>query len=258
MQESNRFKMSIKNSLLFFVAGCLFFLTLPFPAQAQEIVVASTSLAGALAKAGGAKEIRVMTPSEMRHPPEYELKPSDLVKLEGANVVIYGGYERMVSKLLETSKNRNMIAIQVDTATSPENLIAQVRKISKLLKTEKEEQIWEQRFLEKLKVLQTKLASFSGKKAAVHRQALPFAGWAGLSVVQTINPGELTPKAIADAIAQKPELIVDILHFPVAKVIAENAKCKYIQVINFPGVENTQTLEDIFEYNSTQLMKAFW
>jgi zinc transport system substrate-binding protein len=257
MQEFNRFEMSIIKSLLVFLVAFLLFLALPFTTQPQEIVVASTSLTGAMAKAGGAKEVRVMTPSEMRHPPEYELKPSDLMKLEGASVVIYGGYERMVSKLLETSKNKNMVAIQVDTATSPQNLITQVEKISRILKTEKEEQIWEQSFLEKVKVLQKKLAPFSGKRAVVHRQAQPFALWAGLPIVQTINPGELTPRAIADAIAKKPELVVDIFHFPMVKVIAENAKCKYIQVINFPGVENTQTLEDIFEYNSMQLIKVF-
>ncbi len=72
-----------------------------------------------------------------------------------------------------------------------------------------------------------------------------------------ISPGELTPKVVAEAIAKKPELVVDILHFPIAKVIAENAKCRYIQVINFPGTDNTKTLEDIFEYNSTQLLKVF-
>jgi hypothetical protein len=75
--------------------------------------------------------------------------------------------------------------------------------------------------------------------------------------VHVFKPGELTPKAISDAIAQGPELVVDILHMPMLKVVAENAKCKYLQVINFPGVENTKTLEDIFEYNATQLMKAF-
>ena len=56
---------------------------------------------------------------------------------------------------------------------------------------------------------------------------------------------------------QKPDLVVDILHFPNAEVIAENAACKSIQVINFPGVENTKALEDVFEYNSTQLLKVF-
>jgi len=225
--------------------------------MAKEIVVASTSLAGAIAKAAGAKEVRVITPGETRHPPEYDLRPSDLLKFEGADIVIYGGYERMVQKLLETSKNRNVLAIQIDTETSPENLMNQVRKISKMLGTEKERQLWKEGFVEKLKLLQKKISPYSGRKAVVHRFAQPFAQWAGLHVVQIISPGELTPKVIADAVMQKPELVVDILHFPNAKVIAENAKCKYIQVINFPGVENTKTIEDLFEYNCTQLLKVF-
>jgi zinc transport system substrate-binding protein/iron/zinc/copper transport system substrate-binding protein len=193
----------------------------------------------------------------MRHPPEYDLKPSDLLKFEGAKVVIYGGYERTVPKLLEASKNKNILAIQIDTDTSPENLISQARKISEVLKTEKEEQFWERKFVEKLKELQKKIHPFSGKRAVVHRFAQPFAQWAGLELVQIVSPGELTPKVIGNAVAKHPELVVDIYHFPVARTIAENAKCKYIQVINFPGVGNTQTLEDIFEYNSQELLKIF-
>ncbi|MEW6377362.1 MAG: hypothetical protein AB1502_16420 [Thermodesulfobacteriota bacterium] len=158
---------------------------------------------------------------------------------------------------LETSKNRNILAIQIETSISPKSLIAQARKISKVLKTEKEEQAWEERFLEKLKGLQKQISSFSGKRAVVHRFAQPFAHWAGLSIVQVISPGELTPKVIGGAIAKKPELVLDIHHFPIAKVIAENAKCKYVQVINFPGVGNTKNLEDLFQYNSIQLLNAF-
>jgi hypothetical protein len=40
-------------------------------------------------------------------------------------------------------------------------------------------------------------------------------------------------------------------------MIAENARCRYLQVINFPGIDNTVTLEDIFRYNSSQLVKSF-
>ena len=67
----------------------------------------------------------------------------------------------------------------------------------------------------------------------------------------------MTPKVIGDTVAKNPDLVVYIYHVPVAQVIAENAKCKYIQVINFPGIENTKTLEDIFEYNSKELLKIF-
>ena len=229
----------------------------PTTPVAKEMVVASTSLAGAIAKAAGAKEVRVITPGEMRHPPEYDLRPSDLLKFEGADIVVYGGYERMVQKLLETSKNRNILAIQIDTETSPENLMNQVRKISKILGTEKERQVWEKNFVKRLKLLQKKLSSYSGRKAVVHRFAQPFAQWAGLQIVQMISPGELTPKVVAEAIAKKPELVVDIYHFPNVRVIAENGKCRYIQIINFPGIGSTQNLEDIFEYNVSQLIKAY-
>ena len=246
---------STRGCNVFLICGILILLA-SSTGLAQETVVASTSLAGAMARAAGAKEVRVLTPDGLTHPPEYELKPSDLVKLEGAGLVVYAGYEKMVSRLLETSKNRNLLALQIDTTTSPENLVNQVRKISKALKTEKEGELWEARFTEKINGLKKNLSSFSGKRAAVHFHAQPFARWTNLSVVQVFKPGELTPKAMADAIAQGPELVVDILHMPVLKVVAENAKCKYIQVINFPGAGSIKTLEDVFEYNSGQLLNV--
>jgi zinc transport system substrate-binding protein len=250
MEELNRI-------FLIAILCFLFLFSSPSPSMAEGVVLASTSLAGAIAKAAGAKEVRVLTPKEMRHPPEYDLKPSDLLKFEGVDMVVYGGYERMVAKLLETSQNKKALVTQIETDTSPESLVTQARKISKILKTEKEEQTWEKHFSERLKNLQKKISTFSGKEAVVHRFAESFARWAGLSIVQTISPGELTPRVVAEAIAKKPELVVDIHHFPIAGVIAKNAKCRYVQIINFPGIENTKTLEDVFEYNAKQLVGVF-
>jgi zinc transport system substrate-binding protein len=234
-------------------------LTLPFPSagSAADVVVASTSLTAAIATAAGAEKVRVMTPQGLKHPPEYELKPSDLLKFEGATVVVYAGYERMVTKLLETSRNQGFQAVQVNTDGSPESLIEQVRKTAKVLRTEEKALSWEKGFHQRLGALANSMAHLSGKRAIVHRFAEPFARWAGLGVVQIIRPGEITPRAIADAIAQSPEVVVDVLHFPVAKVIAENAGCRYVQIINFPGAGNTHTLEDLFEYNTALLLKAF-
>ena len=222
-----------------------------------QTVVASTSLTGALARAAGATEVRILTPADVKHPPEYELRPSDIAKLDGANAVVYAGYERMVQKLVETSKGKGISAIQVDTTTFPDNLIAQARKIAGVLHTEKAEEVWEKGFLEKLAVLKERLAPFAGKKAVVHLQAQGFTKWAGLSIVQVIMPGEISPKAVADAVAKQPDIVLDILHMPVAKVIADNAKCRYAALINFPGAEKTATLEDVFEYDTSQVVKAF-
>jgi hypothetical protein len=238
----------------FFIFMAFFY---PSPLLAKKIVVASTSLVGAIAKAAGAKEVRIICPKEIRHPPEYDLRPSDVLKFEGAEIVIYGGYERMVQKLLETSKNKGLLAIQINTETSPENLIHQVGKISKILGTEKEAKAWELEFIDRLKFLKEKISFISGKRAVVHRFAIPFSQWAGLNVVQIIAPGELTPKVVMAAVAKRPELVVDILHFPNAKVIADSSKCKYVQLINFPGILNKDTLESLFEYNTTQILEVF-
>jgi len=243
--------------LLLFCLGAALLVTAPSPCAAGQVVVASTSLTGAIAHAAGAQEVRILTPADAKHPPEYDLKPADLLKLEGTDVVVYAGYERMVSKLVETSRNKQMVAIQVDTTLSPENLIAQVHKVAGALKTERAAGSWEKSFLQTLKSLKGKLAPVAGKRAVVHWHARPFAMWAGLSVVQVIPLGELTPRIIADSIAQKPDVVVDILHAPVARTIADNAKCRYVQLINFPGERKTTSLEDIFEYNTNQLLKAF-
>jgi zinc transport system substrate-binding protein len=249
-----------KGFLLACTGMFLFFLALDGATSTRlhaEPVVASTSLTGAIARAAGASEVRILTPVEAKHPPEYELKPSDLLKLEGASVVVYAGYERMVSRLAEASKNRNMVAIQVDTAMSPDNIIAQTKKVAEALHTEKQQQFWEKSFLERLNSLRTKLGPYTGKKAIVHLQAQAYTRWAGLSVVQVFSPGELSPKAITEAIAKKPDIVVDILHFPTARVVAENAHCRYAQLINFPGIERTASLDDVFEYNTMQIVRAF-
>ncbi len=243
--------------LVALLVGAVLLVMASSPCAAGQVVVASTSLTGAIVHAAGAQEVRVLTPADAGHPPEYDLKPADLLKLEGADVVVYAGYERMVSRLVETSRNKQIIAIQVDTTLSPENLIAQVHKIAGVLKTEREAGSWEKSFLQTLRSLKGRMAPVAGKRAVVHWHARPFAAWAGLTVVQIIPLGELTPRVIADSIAQKPDVVVDILHSPVARTIADNAKCRYVQLINFPGVEKTTSLEDIFEYNTNQLLKAF-
>lgn len=257
MQKSRRCARGFSGVIVAILVGGLLLVISALPCRAGQVVVASTSLTGAIAKAAGAQEVRVLTPVDASHPPEYDLKPTDLLKLEGANVVVYAGYERMVSKLVETSRNKQILVIQIDTETSPEKLISQVHKVAIALKTEREATVWENSFRQKLDLMKGRLAPVAGKRAVVHWHAKPLATWAGLTVVQVIPLGELTPRVIADGVAQKPDVVVDILHSSVARTIADNAKCRYVQLINFPGAQNTTSIEDIFEFNTGQLLKAF-
>jgi zinc transport system substrate-binding protein len=222
-----------------------------------QTVVASTSLTAAVAKAAGAKEIRILTPADVKHPPEYELKPSDVAKLDGAQAVVYAGYERMVQKLLDVSGGKGVLAIKVDTAMSPESLIRAAQKIAAALHTEKAESVWEESFSARLTALKSKLAPFAGKRAVAVFHAQPFARWAGLDVIQVLSPGEISVKALTEAVSKHPDIVVDIAHMPAARVIADNAHSRYAQIINFPGTGGTVTLEDIFDFNTTQLVKGF-
>ena len=244
------------NPRFFVVIGLVLALSLPAAVHGQT-VVASTSLTAAFAKAAGAKEVRILTPPDVKHPPEYELKPSDLLKLDGARAAVFGGYERMVARLVETSGAKNLTAIKIDTVMSPDNVIAETRRIAKALGTEKEQAEWEKGFRGYLGDLKATLASVAAKRAVAHLHAQAFARWAGLVVVKVLNPGELSAKALAEAVSEKPDVVVDILHMPALRVVADNAGTRYVQVINFPGVDGTVSLEDVFRFNVSQLIKAF-
>ncbi len=159
-----------------------------------QAVVASTSLTGALARAAGAREVRIVTPLDVKQPTEYELRPSDIARLNGASAVVYGGHEKMARRLVEASKGKGLPLAQVDTTISPDNFITQARKIAGVLRTGREEQAWEKDFLERVAFLKSRLAPYSGRKAVVHLYAQGFAAWAGLTVVQVIMPGETIPE----------------------------------------------------------------
>ncbi|MEN6381870.1 MAG: hypothetical protein ABFC86_01185 [Rectinema sp.] len=82
--------------LLYIALLCL----IAFPLASQEqLVIASTSWVQAYATAAGAKNIKTIAPFELQHPPEYEIKPSDLVAVQNASLIVYSSYERFAKKL---------------------------------------------------------------------------------------------------------------------------------------------------------------
>jgi len=222
-----------------------------------QIVVASMPLTGALAKAAGAQEVRILTPPEVKDPPGYELLPSDPAQLNGASAVVYAGHEKMAPKLVGAAKGRGLTVVQVDTTISPENFIAQVRKIAGVFHTEKDEKTWEKGFLQRVAALKSELVPYSGRKAVVHAQAESFAAWAGLTVVQVISSGDASPQTIAGAAAKKPDIVIDSVHAPLAKSVADTVRCPYVSLVIFPGPEKTATLEDVLDYDAGQVIKAF-
>ena len=85
----------------------------------EKLVLASTTWVAALAEAAGAQNVRILAPAKLRHPPEYELKPSDLALVSKADYVLYAGWERFAEKLTETVGSAGVRLVRVNAENNP-------------------------------------------------------------------------------------------------------------------------------------------
>ncbi len=67
-------------------------------------IVASTSWVAAMARAAGAKRITVLAPIELRHPPEYDFRPGDIIAATQAQWIIWAGYEGFIKNLIAAAQ----------------------------------------------------------------------------------------------------------------------------------------------------------
>ncbi|MDR2499923.1 MAG: metal ABC transporter substrate-binding protein [Treponema sp.] len=227
--------------------------TPPVNSQKKQ-VAASTSWVAAIARAGGARDIRVLAPADLRHPPEYELKPSDLTAVSQAGLVIYAGWERFAQKLAETATARTLI---VSTENTPEALKAEARRVAELLGTLEAFEAWSAAFDPLAEDLRRQVqAAYPDRRAVVHRMQAPFARWLGFTILGEFGPAEPSPSLILDLVKLQPVLVIDNYHGPSGAPIAEAAGAAYGELLNFPGKDGSETLEDLFRYNARALINA--
>ncbi|GHV23705.1 hypothetical protein FACS189494_11840 [Spirochaetia bacterium] len=220
-------------------------------------IVASTSWVAAIARAAGAERITILAPSELKHPPEYELKPSDLRAASKADIILYASWEMFAKKLAETAGSAGVQIINVYTTNDPVKIKEEARRLASIFGTTEREAAWEKEFDTLTAKLRTEIqAAYPNKRAAVNRMQLPFATWAGFTVAGEYGPAEPSPAVIVDLVGLKPNLVIDNYHGPSGIPIAEAAKVPYSELINFPGKDGTVTLEDVFKYNAAVLIKA--
>ena len=231
-----------------------------FPLAAQEqLVIASTSWVQAYAVAAGGKNIVTIAPFELQHPPEYEMKPSDLIAVQNASLIVYSSYEKFAKKLAETAQNKNIKIIAVYTDNVPSNIIAESKKIAEALGTTEEHAKWAQSFTSFTNDMRAKIvASLPDKRVAVQAYVKTFAVWLGLDVVGTFGPGEPSPAVVLDLIKKKPAMILDNYHNPGGKALAESLGVPNVLLINFPGKDGTRTIEDVFLYNEKAILGQSW
>lgn len=263
--------MKLKKPLLFLWIAVLLAITScasssgsssPSPKEAESVptpeftakIVASTSWTAWIAKAAGAKKVDILSPVELKHPPEYDFRPGDLEKVKSADLVIYAGYEPFMKKLLEAVAVEESKKQIIATENTPEALKKQTRLLAEKLSTVDAQKAWEtelDRITSSL-LAEAKEKGLSGKRAVVSKHMLPFAKWIGIQVVGEFGPEEPGAGRVGELAALKPDLIIDNYHNPQGKTIAEMAKAKRVELRNFPGPEHNGIL-DLLKDNAGKL-----
>jgi ABC-type Fe3+-hydroxamate transport system substrate-binding protein len=221
------------------------------------LVLASTSWLGAMATAAGAENVRILAPLDLRHPPEYELKPSDLAAASKADIIIYAGWEQFAEKLADTAGSAGVRTITIRTSNDPAEFKAEAAKIAQALGTEEKLEEWWSAFLPFAEDLREKVAAaYPDKRAVVNRMQTPYAAWMGFEIIGEFGPAEPSPAVILELAQMRPALAIDNYHGPSGWPIAEAAGAAYVELLNFPGKDGTLTIEDVFRYNADALIKA--
>jgi zinc transport system substrate-binding protein/iron/zinc/copper transport system substrate-binding protein len=221
----------------------------------KPVIVASTSWVAAIAEAAGLENVRILAPVDLKHPPEYELKPSDLQLVSRSRVILYAGWEMFAKKLAETADGANVTAIKVNTTNDPDVLIAEAQKLAGQFGTTAAFEKWRDNFRIETNDIRTKvLAAWPDKRAVVQRMQTPFIKWLGFEIIGEYGPAEPSPQVILTMVNLKPALVVDNYHGPSGMPIAEAARAPYAELINFPGKGGTKTLSDVFRYNAAILI----
>ena len=222
----------------------------------KKSIVASTSWVAAIAEAAGAENVRILAPVELRHPPEYELRPSDLVLVSGADYVLFAGWERFAQKLTETAGAKAAL-IQVRTDNDPVVLLEEAERLSILFGTEENFRRWRYEFENTIREIKSNvLGAYADRRVVVQRMQLPFIKWLGLDVVGEYGPAEPSPALIIELARLAPKIVIDNYHGPSGIPISAAARVPYAELINFPGRDGTRTLIDVFRYNEKILIDA--
>ncbi|MBB6482152.1 hypothetical protein [Spirochaeta isovalerica] len=231
-------------------------------AQSVPKVLATNAWTAAFVKmAGGNAEL--LAPADMVHPPEYELKVSDVVKIRDADFLVYAGYEALMKTVLESFKKPEDRMIQITTSYESGTLEASVLAIADKIGTRSvaEKNIAEYRKFITESQNRLKEKGIFGRDVLVNFHQKPFAQALGFNILGVFGPQPLNPRAIAELGRLEPELILDNIHNPMAAPLEEILNLDAVVLINFPGFpmeggrETPSDLPSVAERNLEEILK---
>ena len=181
-------------------------IALPLSAQQSALrVVATNSWTAAFAAAAGAADIVTLAPSDLRHPAEYELKPSDVAALQGAELIVYTGFEVMAKKIAEAAGSGKIRLLQIDADYSLATMRASILAIADVTGTQPKARASIASLESFLVSWKTELrsAGLHGAPVVVHLFQQPLMEELGFDVTGVFGPGP--PGGGADRKADAPE-----------------------------------------------------
>ena len=231
----------------------------PLSAQQAMRVIATNSWTAAFAAAAGATDITTLAPSSLRHPAEYELKPSDVAALKGANLIIYTGFEVMAKKLSEAAGSQAIRMLQIGADYSLPTMRSSILAIADLLGTgprAKESVAALEEFMSSWKK-ELADAGLGGAPVVAHVFQQPLVAELGFTVAGVFGPGPLEAAQIARLSPTGARFIVDNWHNEAGGPLRETMKtARYASLINFPGPDGTSSLLDVLADDRAKLKAA--
>lgn len=218
--------------------------------------VASTSWVAAIAELAGVDNVETIAPVNLKHPPEYEITPMDVLKVSEAEVFMHAGYERMMKTISSAAEVDQEKVVKVRTTNTIETLSNDVALISKKAGTEA---AGAKRLAEYTKMIEDsrakiQKAGIDKKTVYVNTNQVEFATDLGLNIAGTFGPGPLTAEQIAEIADKKFDLIIDNIHNPVASPAAEvSPDSKILVWRNFPEKKEKNAIYKLVKANIDML-----
>lgn len=212
-------------------------------------IVASTSWTAAFADLAGLDNVTAIAPSNLRHPPEYEVTVSDIQTISESEIFIFAGFERMMKTLGDSIEGVNMVKITCDN--SIETVTAMSQKIAEITGTQNESK---KRLAQYVAAIekgreQVEKAGLKGAKVFCNKNQIYLAKDLGFEIAATFGPGPATSDDIAKAKTSDFAFIIDNIHNPTGAPLAEVSDAKYIIWRNFPEQVEHNALKKVVEAN---------
>lgn len=223
----------------------------------KNCYVASTSWVASICQIAGIDDMTIIAPSDMKHPPEYEITPNDVYTIANAELFMHAGYEVMMDTIGKANEINQEKVIKVKTTNTLNNITNMVKKVSEKAGTQKEAEVRLKRFTDTINNAREniKASHINEIEMFVNVNQAEFARDLGLNVTETFGPGPLTADQLALCAEKHFKIIIDNSHNPVSAPISSvSPDSRIIEWRNFPETICEDSLRTLIEENISMLL----